>query len=82
MMNRGRFLVNLALNNAEYNKVCVPKWNMKASQKFVPTEDNNTDNNLQIHKASNLPILTEDNYEIGCMSYALNEGKYFISELK
>lgn len=81
-MNRGRFLVNLALNNAEYNKVCVPTWNMKASQKCVPTEDNNTDNNLQIHKASNLPILTEDNYEIRSMTYALNEGKHFVSKLK
>lgn len=74
-MNRGRFLVNLALNNAVNKKESVDKG-IKTNEKSLPCKEN-TDNGLQVHKTLSLPIFTEDNHEIGYMSYVSKDGKHF-----
>lgn len=57
-MSRGRYLVNLALNNAEENEESVEN---------VSFSTENTDGNIEVHSVSDLPIFSEDNQEIGLM---------------
>lgn len=55
-MNRGKLLVNLALNNAGNNNDCAAR---------VCIKENPTSKDVPERSVLNLPIFSEDNREIG-----------------